>query len=400
MAYFPGQQAFRQPYPRKRTQQGGNGRAVSESGVPNIMARGFQVPGRGPGNRLKDTPEPGQVQAPTGMPQPVQAGAPGRFRAPGRVDPSPPRRWLESMPPRPRDTRVDGRPSAAAGMFGGPSDGRPNLTGDIFGGPSDGRPNLTPGGAGAGGGPLGGGVPGQVGPRPGPHIDPNTLLGRQPVGQHRDPLAHQRFWENWGWRWNGSKFVPVPQHQGAQPGGGGPNGSGPGGGGGGGGGGPLGGGGGPGAGPGGGPGPEPDFGMGPDPMTADMIANLRHKIGLPLDPQFEAARRMLRDQLQASLTGQQAQYGVNSAALNAQGVQAGMAENEDMAARGLFGSGIDARGDRIIGDQQALGASSLLGDYTQGQQGAQMDFRRGMIEALLDLARRSARDTRAPALKG
>ena len=52
MAYFPGTQSFRQPYPRKRMEQGGdNRRAMTANGLPNIMARGLQVPGRLPGNR-------------------------------------------------------------------------------------------------------------------------------------------------------------------------------------------------------------------------------------------------------------------------------------------------------------------------------------------------------------
>lgn len=400
MAYFPGQQAFRQPYPRKRTKQGGNGRAVSESGVPNAMARGFQVPGRGPGNRLQDTPPPNGNKVPTGQPgstpppgsqstPPLKAGTPGRFTPGGKYDTDTPRRWLENLVPRPRDNRVDGSPNSAArsAMFGGPDDGRPNMgAGDIFGGPDDGRPN-----SGA--------------ERPGPAMNPNMI---RPGGPHggsgRNPQDHLRFWENWGWKWNGSKFVPVPP-QGGGPGGGGPA-VGPGGGGPGGPGNPGGhggrGGDDPAPPPFGGPGDpgDPNFDAGPDPYTQDMIANLRKQIGLPLDPQFEAARRMLRDQLMAQLTGQQAQYGVGMAGINNAGVQGNMAIDEDMAARGLFGSGIENREERVLGDDLALQQSGLLGEFTTGQQGAQMDFRRGMIEALLDLARRSSRDPRSPALRG
>jgi len=57
VAYFPGTQSFRQPYPLNRTKQGGdNRRAVTANGLPNVMARGLPVPGRAAGNRKEQPP--------------------------------------------------------------------------------------------------------------------------------------------------------------------------------------------------------------------------------------------------------------------------------------------------------------------------------------------------------
>lgn len=343
---------------RKRppTLQGGNGRAFTENGVPNPLAQGItqQFLGRNPwqlptGNVAGRGNAFGVARRDDrgGLPQmPNFAGMPGRRMGtgdnfgglpgmrPGGSQESPfarffgrlDRQGLEGRGAR-DSLRFDERSQTGTGVYGGQG---------VYGGAG------VYGGMGAQGG---------AGGRPGPgQTPPITRPDQRPGG-----------------RAGGGKTFPGREGQ-----------SGPGGGGGGrpGGGGQGGGGGGQGGGAGGG-------GQG-----GDRYDRLLRRMGLPLDPFFEAQRTQLMNERDMELNNLQNAYDVGQAQLAEQGLLGNRAIDEAMAARGLFGSGIEKTDERLLGNQLATAGLGLEQALATGQLGARQQYRGGMMQAMQELARR------------
>ena len=114
-----------------------------------------------------------------------------------------------------------------------------------------------------------------------------------------------------------------------------------------------------------------------------------NRLGLPLDPYFEMDRRMARDSLQAQMTQLRNNRQIGLAGLAEEEMLGNRAIDENMAARGLYGSGVERRDERLLGNDIAREKMDLLSQFTSGQSGATMDFRRQMQEALLELGRRN-----------
>lgn len=112
-------------------------------------------------------------------------------------------------------------------------------------------------------------------------------------------------------------------------------------------------------------------------------------LGLPLDPMFEMDRRMARDSLQAQMTQLRNSRATGLAGLAEEEMLGNRAIDEDVAARGLYGSGIERRDERLLGNDVARAKMDMLSQFTTGQSGATMDFRRAMQDALLGLGRRN-----------
>lgn len=125
---------------------------------------------------------------------------------------------------------------------------------------------------------------------------------------------------------------------------------------------------------------------------------------MPLDPQFEAARRGIEDSLAAAL----AQYGVAEAQIQPMvdlmmarlNTQRGLdveALNEQMIGRGIFRSPItDTEQNKLATtyerEQQdlALQAAQQYADIASGRSGAQLGYSQGLQEALLASAQNAA----------
>lgn len=237
-------------------------------------------------------------------------------------------------------------------------------------------------------GPIGSSMKGPN-PSPGnfvPRVNPNSLLEQGGIGQERNPLQHLDWWAQHGWDFRNGRFVNPGGHlmplnsQGGRPnpanpsGGGGHHGNGGGGGGG------------------------------------------RRTGGphLPLDPQFEAQRRLLEDQLQASLSPLRAAHdqvlasnGLQQARLDTnQGVDTDSLLNS-LAARGIFGSGIQNHDmgqlatDYLRQNQDLANATAgSLGDIASQRSAARLAYNQGLQEALLASAQRSNADKYAVAPMG
>ena len=257
-----------------------------------------------------------------------------------------------------------------------------------------------------------GGAPGptvQGGGTPG--ANPNTLTGMQ----GHDPLSKQRYWAAQGWllRNNGEgfryagddalqRYLASTGVGGRGPGDGRPNpgGGGPGGIPGGGGPGPvIGPGGGAGAGGGaipggGGPGPTPGPG-GIDPLS-----------GLPLDPTFEAQRRLLDDALAGRLGALAPLRAQIAAQQQLQGTRLDTNEGVDrgrlldqMAARGIVGSGIQREDTGRLGTDYlrqrqdlANAAAGQYADLSRAEGEYRNEYSTGLSELLLALAGRQLED--------
>lgn len=117
-------------------------------------------------------------------------------------------------------------------------------------------------------------------------------------------------------------------------------------------------------------------------------ANLMRKLGMPLDPQFMAERTMLVNNRDSALSQLLNQFNVGNAQLDQQNVlgQRSIASND--AARGLYGSGIQVRDNRLLGNDIATQRLGLQGSYDQGTLGANQDYRGQMMQSLMDLATR------------
>jgi hypothetical protein len=128
--------------------------------------------------------------------------------------------------------------------------------------------------------------------------------------------------------------------------------------------------------------------------------NILKKMGMPLDPIYEMDRRQARDSLQAAMTQLQNQRQVGLAGLAEEELLGNRNIDENMASRGLYGSGIERRDERLLGNDIAESKMGLLSDFTSGRTGSQMDFRRQMQDALMDLARRQQGNKYLPLPKG
>jgi hypothetical protein len=220
-----------------------------------------------------------------------------------------------------------------------------------------------------------------------PRVNPNSLLEQGGIGPDRNPLQHQDWWAAHGWQLNGGgdhfRRTPVTgngQGNGHYPGHGGGQGNGNGQG--------HGGPGGHGNGPGG-----------------------HGQPGMPLDPYYEAQRRMLEDQLQASLSPLRSAHdqvlasnGLQQARMDTnQGVDTDQLLNS-MAARGIFGSGIQNHDqgqlstDYLRQNQDLANATAgSLGDIASQRSAANLAYQQGLQEALLASAQRSNADKYAVA---
>lgn len=125
-----------------------------------------------------------------------------------------------------------------------------------------------------------------------------------------------------------------------------------------------------------------------------------NRLGLPLDPYFEMDRRMARDSLQAQMTQLRNNRQIGLAGLAEEEMLGNRAIDENMAARGLYGSGVERRDERLLGNDIAREKMDLLSQFTSGQSGATMDFRRQMQEALLELGRRNQSNRFLPKGRG
>ena len=202
-------------------------------------------------------------------------------------------------------------------------------------------------------------------------LNPNSFL-RDSYQGDRNPLQHVRWWENAGW-----DFRPKT--------------------------GSFAWGGGPGSFPGRVPPGGPDRGGGrpgpgnPGPTDQDRTPpGLPPGLGMPLDPLFEGDRRMIQDQLMARLAQAQNAFQTGTAQVDEQGLLQNRGLDENVAARGLYGSGIERRGERLIGNEVARGKLGLLQALTGEQSSAEMDQRRALQEALLNLALRQQQNENLP----
>lgn len=129
-------------------------------------------------------------------------------------------------------------------------------------------------------------------------------------------------------------------------------------------------------------------------------------MGIPLDPFFEAARRMLEDQLQQQLAGINAQrpelLGANNLFMQRLGTNQNIDErhlNAGLVSHGLFNSGIrttetgrmDTQYDRQRQDA-AFDLAKALGGLSQQASGARLNYTQGLQEAQMDSARRLGQD--------
>lgn len=146
---------------------------------------------------------------------------------------------------------------------------------------------------------------------------------------------------------------------------------------------------------GGGMGPPGPAGNPWDPNVIDQVLNgtgdyaqLMKKLGMPLDPQFLAQQTSLMNNKESALSQLLNQFNVGNAQLDQQNVlgQRSIAGND--AARGLYGSGIMARDNRLLGNDIAQQRLGLQTGFDQGKFGAQQDYRSQMMQALQDLAQR------------
>lgn len=121
--------------------------------------------------------------------------------------------------------------------------------------------------------------------------------------------------------------------------------------------------------------------------TGDYAA-LMKKLGMPLDPQFMAQRTDLVNNRDSALSQLLNQFNVGNAQLDQQSLlgQRSIASND--AARGLYGSGIMARDNRLLGNDIAQQRLGLQTGYDQGTLGANTDYRSQMMQSLMDLATR------------
>lgn len=190
-------------------------------------------------------------------------------------------------------------------------------------------------------------------------LNPNRFL-RDDYEGPRDPMEHLGTWEKAGWKLRNGRFVWA----------------------------------GPGRPPSGGRVPPggPDRG-GAGPGGSDANPN---GLGMPLDALFEGDRRVLGDTLQARLAELQSSFNMGNAQVDEQGMLQNRGLDANMASRGLFGSGLERRGERLIGNDVARSKMGLLQALTSGQSAANMDNERGLQEALLALAGRNQQDKYLP----
>lgn len=127
---------------------------------------------------------------------------------------------------------------------------------------------------------------------------------------------------------------------------------------------------------------------------------------MPLDPFYEAARRLLEDQLRQQLAGFAAQrpelLSANNLFMQRLGTNQGIDTshlNASLASHGIFNSGIRTTDTERLNtgyDRQrqdaAFDLARSLGGIAQGQSQARLNYGQGLMEAQLDSARRLGQD--------
>jgi len=117
-------------------------------------------------------------------------------------------------------------------------------------------------------------------------------------------------------------------------------------------------------------------------------ADLMKRLGMPLDPQFMAERTGLVNTRDSALSQLLNQMNVGNAQLDQQSLLGQRAIASNDAARGVYGSGIMNRDNRLLGNDIATQRLGLQNDYSQGVLGANTDYRSQMMQSLSDLATR------------
>ncbi|HET9672695.1 MAG TPA: hypothetical protein VFQ40_07585, partial [Actinomycetota bacterium] len=132
------------------------------------------------------------------------------------------------------------------------------------------------------------------------------------------------------------------------------------------------------------PGP-PGLGGNQPPGQGGVVPGL----GLPLDAFYEGDRRVAEDMRSGALAQAQALYDTGIAGLAETELLGNREIDSDMAARGLFGSGVEKRSERLLGNDIARSKLGLLGDLTGAKSAAEGDYARAMQDALLALGQRN-----------
>lgn len=132
-----------------------------------------------------------------------------------------------------------------------------------------------------------------------------------------------------------------------------------------------------------------------DPGALDQILNgtgdyaqLMKKLGMPMDPQFLAERTGLVNNRDSALSQLLNQFNVGNAQLDQQSMLGQRAIAGNDAARGVYGSGIMARDNRLLGNDVAQQRLGLQTGYNEGSLGASQDYRSQMMSSLSELASR------------
>lgn len=125
---------------------------------------------------------------------------------------------------------------------------------------------------------------------------------------------------------------------------------------------------------------------------ADEYRQALARMGLPLDPIFEQFSNRARSARDVSLMNVENAYDVGTAQAGLQNTLAHRGIDENAAARGLFGSGIERRNERIQNTDYNQGLLSLLQQKQLGTQQAYASYADQMQQAILDLANRQMQD--------
>jgi len=125
-------------------------------------------------------------------------------------------------------------------------------------------------------------------------------------------------------------------------------------------------------------------------------ARVLRQLGLPLDAMFENTRNTLRSNRDMALMAARNEYDTGKSNAELQNLMANRAIDENMAARGLFGSGIERRDERLQNQSYTSGLLGLLQGRDLSTMQAKTGYHSGMAQAVLELAARSMQDPYIP----
>lgn len=125
---------------------------------------------------------------------------------------------------------------------------------------------------------------------------------------------------------------------------------------------------------------------------ADEYQQALARMGLPLDPMYEMLSNQARSNRDISLMNVENTYNTEYANAGLRNTLAHQAIDENAAARGLFGSGIERRNERYQNTDYTQGLLGLLQQKQLGTQGAYTGYANAMQQAVLDLANRQMQD--------